>query len=86
MDTKVQDFQTEMEWKLKSAKNELASHVHWMKRTIENIERVLESNEDFTSLNSLGEFQGSAVAADVAVGKLTTISELLIQFKRINKA
>lgn len=85
MDTKMEDFQIELQWKLNSARGELTNQIHWMKRTIENIERSLEKEEYYPSLNSLGEFQSQAVAADVAIGKLTTISELLTKFKKINE-
>jgi len=77
------NFLYELDSQIRWLKDELEGKLGWVKSDTENVERKLKMKPEDMNLNSLGEFQATAVAVDVVIGKLTKIIEMRKTFLRI---
>ena len=75
-----EDAQRTLELKVKNAIEDVESKINSIERTVNYVKNELaiaKAYNKFPFLNSLGEFQSSAVRADVAISRLATLVELL---------
>lgn len=76
MTTKHDDFLTELNWRIISIKEDIKGNLRWVNSTSQKIADTLKRKDEDIHLNSLGEFQRTAVAVDRDISVLMTLLEI----------